>query len=104
MKENFMLSIVHFNTDVLTDNIWKIFTRNYLSNPEYTYKRIYQANAACSPMVKWAIAHLEYAEMLDKVNPLRQEHRTREDAVFIKKDEESKINELITTREASINR
>ena len=34
MKENFIPSIVDFNTDDITDNIRKIVVRDYLSNPD----------------------------------------------------------------------
>ena len=104
MKENFIPSIGNFNTDDITDDNRKIFARDYLSNPEYTYDRIYRANVACGPMVKWAIAQLEYAEMLNRVDPLRQELRALEEAAVIKKNEASRMHELITTLEASINR
>ena len=104
MKENFIPSIVDFNTDDITDNIRKIVVRDYLSNPDYTYDRIYWANVACGPMIKGAIAQLEYAKMLNRVNPLRQEIRALEEAAVIKKNKESKMHKLTTTREASINR
>merc|ERR550532_778660 len=104
MKENFIPSIVNFNTDDITEEIRKIFARDYLSNPEYTYERINRANQACGPLVKWAIAQLEYAEMLNKVDPLRQELKALEDAAVVKKQEASRMSELIKTLEASINR
>ena len=104
MKENFIPSIVNFNTDDITEEIRKTFARDYLSNPEYTYERINRANQACGPLVKWAIAQLEYAEMLNKVDPLRQELKALEDAAVVKKQEASRMSELIKTLEASINR
>lgn len=33
---------------------------------------------ACGPMVKWAIAQIEYADMLRRVDPLRNELRNLE--------------------------
>ena len=41
-----------------------MFQRDYLSNPEYIFERINRANITFIPMLKWAIAQLEYAEML----------------------------------------
>merc|ERR1719346_568151 len=38
MKENFIPSIVNFNTDDISEDIRKTFARDYLSNPEYTYE------------------------------------------------------------------
>ena len=97
MKENFIPSIVNFNTDDITDDIRKVFARDYQSNPEYTYDRIYRANVASRPMVKWAIAQLEYAEMLNRVDPLRQELKALEEASVIKKNKDSRMHEQITT-------
>ena len=37
------------------------------------YPQMNRASLACGPMVKWAIAQLQYAEMLKKVDPLRNE-------------------------------
>ena len=39
----------------------------FLSNPDYNYEKVYRASTACGPMVKWVIAQLMYAEMLNKV-------------------------------------
>ena len=103
MKENFVPSIVNFNTEDITDGIRKIFARDYLSNPEYTYDRIYRANVACGPTVKWVIAQLEYAELLNRMDPLRQEPRAQEEAAVIKKNEASRRHELTTTLEATNN-
>ena len=96
MKENFTHSIVSFNTDDITDDIRKSFARDYLSNPEYTCDQIYKANVACGPMVKWAIAQLEYAELLNRMDLLRQELRAQGEAAVIKKNEASRTHELIT--------
>ena len=43
----------------------------YLSNPDYTYEKVNRASLACGPLVKWATAQLQYADMLNKVEPLR---------------------------------
>ena len=53
-------------------------------------------------MVKWVIAQLEYAEMLNKVDPLRRELQSLEDAAEVKKVEAEKMTKLIVTLETSI--
>lgn len=45
----------------------------YLSNPDYNFEKVNRASMACGPMVKWAIAQIEFADMLKKVEPLRNE-------------------------------
>ena len=69
MKEDFVPSIVHFNTNNITDDIRKTLAKDYLSNPEYSYYWIYQANVACGSMVKGAITKLEYAEKTEEDLP-----------------------------------
>ena len=68
MKEDFILSIVNFNTDNITDDIRKTFAKDYLSNPEYTDDRIYRAKVVCGPRVKWAIAQLKDAQQLNRIS------------------------------------
>ena len=45
----------------------------YLTNPDYNFEKVNRASLACGPLVKWAIAQLQYADMLKKVEPLRNE-------------------------------
>ena len=104
MNENSIPSIVTFNTINITDEIRQVFHRDYISNPEYNYKKINRANIACGPMVKWVIAQLEYAEMLNRVDPLRQELKALKDAAVVKKDEAARMSQLIITLEASTNK
>ena len=85
MMENVLPRIIDFNINGITDNIKKIVARDYLSNPEYTYDRIYQANVACGRTVK-------------------QELRALEEAAVIKKKEASRMHKHISNPEASINR
>ena len=53
-------------------------------------------------MVKWCIAQLEYAEMLNRVDPLRQELKSLEEAAVNKKNETGRMTALIAQLEASI--
>ena len=103
MKENFIPSIVDFNTDGITDDIRKIVARDYLSNPEYTYDRTYRANVACGPTVKREVAQLKYTEMLNRDDPLRQELWALEEAAVIKKSEASRMHGQNSILEAAIN-
>merc|ERR1719427_2521204 len=104
MKENFIPSIVNFNTDDISDETRKLMQDRYLSNPDYNFEKVNRASLACGPMVKWCIAQLEYAEMLNRVDPLRQELKSLEDAAVIKKNEAEKMTALISQLEASITR
>ena len=50
----------------------------YLNNPDYSYDKVNRASVACGPLVKWATAQLTYADMLNKVEPLRNELKNLE--------------------------
>jgi len=73
MKDTFISSIVNFDTDDITDDIRKQMRKLYLSDANYTFEKVNRASLACGPLVKWAIAQISYADMLRKVEPLRNE-------------------------------
>ena len=45
----------------------------FLSNPDYDFVKVDNASKACGPLVKWATAQIQYADMLHRVEPLRNE-------------------------------
>ena len=91
MKDNFIPSIVNFDTEQISDDVRKIMNDRYLSNPDFNFEKVNRASLACGPMVKWCIAQLEYSDMLSRVDPLRQELKSLEDAAVVKKAEAEKI-------------
>ncbi|XP_063804701.1 cytoplasmic dynein 1 heavy chain 1 [Pseudophryne corroboree] len=104
MRENFIPTIVNFSAEEISDSIREKMKKNYLSNPSYNYEIVNRASLACGPMVKWAIAQLNYADMLKRVEPLRNELQKLEDDA---KDNQAKANEveqMIRDLEASIAR
>ena len=71
IRDNFISSIVSFNTDDITDDIREKMKSKYLSNPDFTFEKVNRASLACGPLVKWAIAQLMFADMLKRIEPLR---------------------------------
>lgn len=67
----------------------------YLNNPDYSYEKMNKASVACGPLVKWAIAQVSYAQMLQKVDPLREELSKNEDQMLANK---SKVSFLLSSR------
>jgi hypothetical protein len=55
-----------------------------------------RASLACGPMVKWAIAQLNYADMLKRVEPLRMELKSLEQAAAVKQKEADEMAATIT--------
>jgi cell division septum initiation protein DivIVA len=74
----------------------------YIKNPEYTYEKVNRASAACGPLVKWCLAQLEYANMLNKVEPLREELRRLEAETESNKLRSEQLNALIIDLEKKI--
>ncbi|CAG5094400.1 Oidioi.mRNA.OKI2018_I69.XSR.g13522.t1.cds [Oikopleura dioica] len=73
VKDGFIGSIVNFDSELFPDKTRKTLQSNFLNNPEYSFEKINKASKACGPLVKWASTHVNYSDMLKKVDPLRQE-------------------------------
>jgi dynein heavy chain 1 len=103
MRENFIPTIVNFNTDDISDDIREKMRRQYLDNPDYNFEKVNRASHACGPLVKWAIAQFQYADMLKRVEPLRNELKGLETASEEKEHEAENMKKVITQLEESIN-
>ncbi|XP_072938013.1 dynein heavy chain, cytoplasmic isoform X3 [Epargyreus clarus] len=103
MRENFINSIVsNFSTEDITDDVREKMKTRYLSNPDYNFEKVNRASMACGPMVKWAIAQIEYADMLKRVEPLRNELKALEDQAQTNVTAGNEVRELIAQLEKSI--
>ncbi|KAL1257320.1 hypothetical protein QQF64_010564 [Cirrhinus molitorella] len=104
MRENFIPTIVNFSADEISDSIREKMKKNYMSNPSYNYEQVNRASLACGPMVKWAIAQLNYADMLKRVEPLRNELQKLEDDAKDNKTKAEEVEQMIRDLESSIAR
>ncbi|MBN3298743.1 DYHC1 protein, partial [Amia calva] len=104
MRENFIPTIVNFSADEISDSIREKMKKNYMSNPSYNYELVNRASLACGPMVKWAIAQLNYADMLKRVEPLRNELQKLEDDAKDNKSKAEEVEQMIRDLESSIAR
>jgi dynein heavy chain 1 len=93
-KENFIPDIINFNTSSLSQSIVKRITKNFLNHKDWDLERIDRASKAAGPLAKWVNSQVSYADILDRVDPLRQEVLTLES-----QEMELKVqyNELETT-------
>ncbi|KAF4101796.1 hypothetical protein G5714_016596 [Onychostoma macrolepis] len=104
IRDNFISSIVNFVSEDTSDSIREKMKKNYMSNPSYNYEQVNRASLACGPMVKWAIAQLNYADMLKRVEPLRNELQKLEDDATDNKTKAEEVEQMIRDLEASIAR
>ncbi|CAH8499822.1 unnamed protein product [Heterobilharzia americana] len=85
-----------------SDSIRETMKKKYISNPDYNFEKVNRASSACGPMVKWAIAQINYADILKKVEPLRNELQTLEAAATTNKEEAKNVEVTIAALEKSI--
>jgi dynein heavy chain 1 len=102
MRENFINNIVNFTTDDISDEVRKVMLEKYLANPDYNFEKVNRASQACGPMVKWAIAQINYSEMLKRVEPLRNELKSYEQKAEQNKQQGEDVKNTIAHLERSI--
>ncbi|XP_025833356.1 dynein heavy chain, cytoplasmic [Agrilus planipennis] len=103
MRDNFINTVVsNFSTEDISDEVRERMKSKYLSNPDYNFEKVNHASNACGPLVKWAIAQIEYADMLKKVEPLREELNSLEKQAEENKKHGEEVKNLITQLEHSI--
>ncbi|XP_057661058.1 dynein heavy chain, cytoplasmic isoform X2 [Diorhabda carinulata] len=103
MRDNFINTVVNnFNTEDISDDVREKMKSRYLSNPDYNIDKIYHASNACGPLVKWACAQVQYADMLKKVEPLREELRSLEQQAETNQKRGEDVKALISQLEQSI--
>lgn len=106
-----------------SDEVREKMRNKYLSNPDYNFEKVNRASIACGPMVKWAIAQvsdpeqykrifltlfpfqtsqIEYAEVLKRVEPLRDELRSLEEQAETNVKHGQDVKDLIAQLEHSI--
>ncbi|KAL1414841.1 hypothetical protein MTO96_007104 [Rhipicephalus appendiculatus] len=102
MGDTFVNTIVNFSTDNITDDIRNKMKTKYLNNPEFNFEKVNRASLACGPMVKWAIAQINFADMLKRVEPLRNELASLEAEADSNKHNAEEIDSVIVQLEKSI--
>ncbi|CAG0913348.1 unnamed protein product [Notodromas monacha] len=102
MRDNFISNIVNFSTDDISDEARHVMMTKYLTNTDYTFEKANRASQACGPMVKWAIAQINYSDMLKKVEPLRSELSHYEEKAKENEQQVEDVKTAITELEKSI--
>lgn len=104
-RDDFINSIVNFDTNrQMTKTLRDFMQREYLSRPSYNFENVNRASKACGPLVKWAIAQVRFSQILDSVEPLRNEVQSLEDQAASTKQQADTIIAMIAELESSIAR
>jgi dynein heavy chain 1 len=102
VKENFINTIINFQTDSISSQIKEKMKTRFLDNPDYCFDKVNNASQACGPLVKWATAQIQYADMLHRVEPLREELNSLEDEAKVNQDKAENLGKVLSQLETSI--
>ncbi|KAI0666280.1 dynein heavy chain [Trametes maxima] len=104
-RDDFIQRIVNFDTtNQMTKQLRDLMKRDFLSKPTYNFETVQRASKACGPLVKWVIAQVRFSEILDKVEPLRNEVQSLEDQAEQTKQQAQMMVTMISELESSIER
>ncbi|KDQ54817.1 hypothetical protein JAAARDRAFT_37924 [Jaapia argillacea MUCL 33604] len=102
-RDDFIQRIVNFDTtNQMTKHIRELMRRDFLSRPSFNFETVNRASKACGPLVKWVIAQVRFSEILDKVEPLRNEVQSLEDQAEKAKEQAKLIIQMIAELETKI--
>ncbi|KAF7784539.1 hypothetical protein Agabi119p4_704 [Agaricus bisporus var. burnettii] len=101
-RDDFIQRIVNFDTNTLTKGLRETMKRDFLSRPSYKFEIVQHASTACGPLVKWVIAQVRFSEILDKVEPLRNEVQSLENQAETTKKQAAAIIDMIAELEMKI--
>lgn len=102
-RDDFIQRIVNFDTAAqMTKQLRENMKKDFLSRPSYNFETVQRASKACGPLVKWAIAQVRFSEILDKVEPLRNEVQSLETQAEETKQQAKAIIKMIAELEAKI--
>ena len=102
-RDDFIQRIVNFDTTTqMTKSLRDTMRRDFLSRPSYNFEMVQRASRACGPLVKWALAQVHFSEILDKVEPLRNEVQDLEQRAETTKKQASAMVQMIAQLESKI--
>lgn len=102
-KDDFIASIINFNNEEKLTRSLRLKMRNdYMSSPDFTFEKVNRASKACGPLVQWVSAQVNYAEILDRVGPLRDEVAQLEDQALQTQAEAKAVEQTIDSLEGRI--
>src|SRR5690606_13004590 len=102
-KDDFIASILNYsNEKQMTKSVRTKMMNEYISNPEFTYEKVNRASKACGPLCLWVTAQVNYADILDRVGPLREEVTQLEDQALQTQAEAKAVENTINNLESRI--
>ncbi|KAF9243765.1 dynein heavy chain and region D6 of dynein motor-domain-containing protein [Melanogaster broomeanus] len=102
-RDDFIQRIVNFDTNnQMTKPLRELMKKDFLSRPSFNFETVQRASKACGPLVKWVLAQVRFSEILDKVEPLRNEVQSLEMQAETTKKQAAQIITIVAELEAKI--
>ncbi|PKI83053.1 hypothetical protein MVES1_003145 [Malassezia vespertilionis] len=102
-RDDFIHHVVHLDTKTAVPRATRDrLERAYLSRAEYNYETMQHASKACGPLARWVMAQVHFADILDRVAPLRAEVAALESHALDTKAQAQGAAEEVTALESSI--
>ena len=102
-RDDFIQRIVNFDTNAqMTKALRELMKKDFLSRPSFNFETVQRASKACGPLVKWVLAQVRFSEILDKVEPLRNEVQSLETQAETTKKQAAQIITIVAELEAKI--
>ncbi|KNC76141.1 hypothetical protein SARC_11348, partial [Sphaeroforma arctica JP610] len=102
VRDDFISSIVNFDTDQISRALKNKLEKSYLNNPDYTFENANRASNACGPLLKWVVAQVKYSDMLLRIEPLRAELRALTESAKVTRTQAQETEALVVDLERSI--
>ena len=72
-KEEFIPNVISFDKDAVRNEIKKFILDKYLKTADWNLDKIQYSSKAAYPLAKWVQSLLFYAELAEKIQPMRDE-------------------------------
>jgi len=99
---DFISSVVNFDPKSVTADVRAVLGREYLSKAQFSEAAATRASKACGPLRAWLGAQADYATILAKCQPLRDEVSRLEEESSDLRARQAAVAQEVTTLEASI--
>lgn len=103
-RDDFIQRIVNFDTQAqMTKPLREAMKKDFLSRPAFNFDTVQRASRACGPLVKWVLAQVHFSEILDRVEPLRNEVQSLEEQAETTKQQAQATIKMIDDLQQKIN-
>jgi dynein heavy chain 1 len=93
---------MNFDKDSIKPVVKEFILKNYLGKEEWDQKRINNASKAAGPLAQWLQSIVEYADIFERIQPLRNKVIELEQEHTEMKNEMTKLENIIIELEQNI--